>query len=140
MTKFIGRSKELKDLNYLLDKKSASLVIINGRRRIGKTRLAQKYGESFNKCYFFSGLAPSKTATNDEQKAEFTRLMRKQGIRSLGDDDWGSLFDDVAVSCSRGKILVVLDEISWMSHGDNTFLAKLKNSWDLEFKKNPNPK
>lgn len=54
--------------------------------------------------------------------------MKRQGIRSLGDDDWGNLFDDVAVACKRGKILVLLDEISWMAQNDDTFLAKLKNS------------
>lgn len=137
-TRFIGRREEIEGLKNLIRKKSASLVVIKGRRRIGKTRLAEEFAENFDTHYVFSGLAPSEVMTSRDQKNEFLRQMKRQGIRSLGDDDWGSLFDDVAVACKKGKILVLLDEISWMGHDDNTFLAKLKNSWDLGFKKNPN--
>lgn len=38
---FIGRRKELKKLNLLLKKTTASLVVVKGRRRIGKSRLIQ---------------------------------------------------------------------------------------------------
>lgn len=40
-SKFIGREAELKALYDLLGKKTASLVVIKGRRRIGKTRLIE---------------------------------------------------------------------------------------------------
>ena len=136
-TRFIGRNKEIQGLQHLMKKKSASLVIIKGRRRIGKTRLAEQFGEDFDTYYSFVGLAPSKRTTPQKQKQEFLRQMKRQGIRSLEDDDWGSLFDDVAEACKKGNILVLLDEISWMSLGDETLLPKLKNTWDLHFKKNP---
>lgn len=38
----------------------------------------------------------------------------------------------------KGKVLILFDEISWMGSKDPLFLGKLKNAWDLEFKKNPN--
>ncbi len=63
--------------------------------------------------------------------------MHKQGIRYPYSDDWGDLFWGVAQQCLTGRILVVFDEITWMGMDDNTFLGKLKNAWDLEFKKNP---
>lgn len=138
MTRFIGRKEEVEGLKNLMRKKSASLVILKGRRRIGKSRLAEEFAENFDTHYVFAGLAPSETMKSQDQKDEFLRQMKRQGIRSLGDDDWGSLFDDVAAACKKGKILVLLDEISWMGHEDDTFLAKLKNAWDLGFKKNPN--
>ncbi len=136
-TRFIGRKKEIEGLQHLTKKKNASLVIVKGRRRIGKTRLAEQFAEQFDTHYVFAGLAPSLVTTPQDQRAEFLRQMKRQGIRSLGDSDWGDLFDDVAEVCKKGKILVLLDEISWMGDGDTTFLAKLKNSWDLKFKKNP---
>ena len=36
---FIGRKEELKQLNMLFKKNTASLVVVKGRRRIGKSRL-----------------------------------------------------------------------------------------------------
>ena len=116
-TRFIGRRKEIEELKNLMRKKSASLVVIKGRRRIGKTRLAEEFGENFDTHYVFAGLAPSQAPTSQDQKVEFLRQMKRQGIRSFGDDDWGSLLDDVAAACEKGKILVLLDEISWMGHG-----------------------
>lgn len=48
MTKFIGREKELESLKGLILKKSASLVVIRGRRRIGKSRLAEEFATFFS--------------------------------------------------------------------------------------------
>lgn len=41
--KFIGRKKELESLELLLKKKSASRVVIRGRRRVGKGRLIKEF-------------------------------------------------------------------------------------------------
>lgn len=137
MIPFIGRHQELEGLKTLLDKKNASLVIIKGRRRIGKSRLAQEFGKHFSQAYFFSGLPPAKGVGARTQKDEFARQMREFGIPGLGGDDWGDLLSDLARYCQKGKILVVLDEISWMGMKDPSFLGKLKTVWDLHFKKNP---
>ncbi len=58
MTRFIGREKELESLKGLLQKKSSSLVVIRGRRRIGKSRLAEEYSASFSKAYIFDRYSP----------------------------------------------------------------------------------
>jgi AAA+ ATPase superfamily predicted ATPase len=49
MAQFIGRTFELKELRALWNKQSASLVVIKGRRRIGKSRLVEEFakGETF---------------------------------------------------------------------------------------------
>lgn len=52
-------------------------------------------------------------------------------------EDWGDLFTDLAIFCSKGKTLIILDEITWMGYLDPTFLPKLKTLWDTTFKKNP---
>ena len=45
MGSFIGRSSELGFLNDLFKKKNASLIVIRGRRRIGKSRLVEEFGK-----------------------------------------------------------------------------------------------
>jgi hypothetical protein len=42
----------------LLKKQTSSLVVIRGRRRIGKSRLAEEFSQSFPKSYFLTGIAP----------------------------------------------------------------------------------
>lgn len=134
---FVGRKKELETLETLKGKKNASLVVINGRRRIGKSRLAEEFGRSFARVFFFSGLPPTRGMTPKHQREEFVRKMVEYGIPRLSGEDWADFFRDLARHSFKGRYLVVLDEISWMGMGDPSFLGKLKTAWDTEFKKNP---
>lgn len=136
MTSFIGRIKELQGLKGLLQKNSASLVVIKGRRRIGKSRLAEEFGKFFDKVFIFSGLPPEKKVAAQTQKEEFKRRLRELKIPHFSGDDWGDLFQSLANHVQRGKILIVFDEISWMGMKSPAFLGKLKTAWDLHFKKN----
>ncbi|MCH9626466.1 MAG: hypothetical protein S4CHLAM2_00880 [Chlamydiales bacterium] len=138
MTKFIGRKKELELLKGLLRKKSSSLVVIRGRRRIGKSRLAEEYASSFSKAYILTGIPPEPGITAESQKSEFLRQLQEYRLPIYRSDDWGNLFYDLAQECKKGRVLVVLDEITWMGSLDPTFLPKLKTAWDRYFKQNPN--
>jgi len=135
--KFIGREHELARLNELLKKKSSSLVVIRGRRRIGKSRLAEEFSKDFPKVYSFTALPPDEQITSKMQCEEFARQMRFQKIPRLGGDDWSDLFHDLARACVKGRVLIILDEISWMGSKDPAFLGKVKIAWDQSFKKNP---
>lgn len=137
MTKFIGRREELEELKRLLKKRTSSLVVIRGRRRIGKSRLAEEFAKEFPKTYFFTGIPPEDYVTAAMQRDEFARQMRQQGFPNLKSDDWGDLFYALSQECKSGKLLVVLDEITWMGSKDPTFLGKIKTAWDMNFKQNP---
>ncbi|MBS0654501.1 MAG: AAA family ATPase [Verrucomicrobia bacterium] len=137
MTRFIGRKQELAGLKGLLKKKSSSLVVIRGRRRIGKSRLAEEFSKAFTKHYMLTGVPPEKGVTAKDQRDEFRRQMRRLKISVTESDDWGDLLTDLANHSAEGSVLVVLDEITWMGSLDPTFLPKLKTIWDTHFKKNP---
>lgn len=133
---FIGREAELKRLKDLLRKKVASLVVIKGRRRIGKSRLIEEFAKD-QKFLRFSGLPPTPGVTAQKQRDEFSRLLSQQtGLPEIKTKDWGKLFALLGEKIQSGRLIVLFDEISWMSQGDPTFLAKLKNAWDLQFNKN----
>ncbi len=133
---FFGRKRELLILQRLLTKRVASLVVIKGRRRIGKSRLAEEFGKSL-KTYTFVGLPPEENVTSQHQREEFARQMQEQlNIPGLKADDWGDLFWHLSRQTQEGRILIILDEINWMGDKDPTFLGKLKNAWDSGFKKN----
>lgn len=137
MDKFIGRHKQLSYLKQLLKKNTASLVVIKGRRRIGKSRLAEEFSRQFHKAFMFSGLPPGLKVTALQQRNEFIRQLRQQKIPSSGSSDWGDLFQELAEYSQSEQVLIVLDEITWMGNLDPTFLGKLKIAWDNYFKKNP---
>ncbi|MFA6037704.1 MAG: ATP-binding protein [Legionellales bacterium] len=134
---FIGRKRELKKLNLLLKKTTASLVVVKGRRRIGKSRLIEEFGKH-HKLYVLSGIAPTKKTTRQDQLNEFGwQLGNLIGQPAFKDNDWNDLFLRLASHTRQGPVIILLDEITWMGSKDRNFLGKLKNAWDLEFKKNP---
>lgn len=135
--RFIGRKKELEALKGLFHKEVASLVVIRGRRRIGKSRLAEEFAKSFSKSFIFSGIPPVDGVNAVTQRQEFLRQLQEYKLPIYRGDDWGDIFYELAQIASKGRILIVLDEITWMGSKDPTFLPKLKTAWDRHFKKNP---
>jgi hypothetical protein len=84
-----------------------------------------------------SGLPPEDGVTDQSQRTEFLRQLQEYHLPIYRSDDWGNLFYDLSKICQKGRILLVLDEISWMGSKDPTFLPKLKTAWDRYFKQNP---
>jgi len=127
---FIGRKAELEQLESLWKKKSASLVVLKGRRRIGKSRLVEQFaqGETFLR---FSGIAPQEHVSAQDQRNMFAKQLGVQDVV-----DWMDLFVLVAKQTQKGRVLILFDEISWMGSQDPTFLGKLKEAWDVHFSKN----
>lgn len=137
MSSFIGRRNELNALNQLKNNRLAKLLVLKGRRRIGKSRLLQEFGKGFGASYTFSGLPPESGISAEEQRNEFARQFERQiGIPLDRKGDWSDIFWSLAKVTDRGNILIIFDEISWMAAGSHDFLSKLKNAWDLYFSKN----
>lgn len=139
MQEFIGRDYELGQLLLLLDKATASLVVLRGRRRIGKSRLADEFARRAapQKYYYFTGIAPTSFTTAQSERNEFSSQLHKQGFPYVEAKDWNDLFWLLADKTQKGRTIIVFDEISWMAYKDHDFLGKLKNAWDLFFAKNP---
>lgn len=137
---FTGRKKEIQALNKLQVGRLANLVVIKGRRRIGKSRLIQEFAkQKKSKFLSFSGLSPEKNLNAQDERDEFLRQLGQElGLQGIRMDNWGDIFTLLAKQVQNEKVIILLDEISWMGSKDPSFLGKLKIVWDLEFSKNPN--
>lgn len=135
--KFIGRSKELKQLEDLQNLDRPCLVVIKGRRRIGKSRLAAEFAN--NKRFLsFSGLAPIDDVTAQDQRNTFAgQFAQNMGLPPLTFLDWSDAFSHLSRKLSSEPTVILFDEISWMGSKDPTFIPKLKNWWDLELQRFP---
>ena len=131
---FIGRKPELERLKALYQKKTPSLVVVKGRRRIGKSRLIGEFANSSSGQTFwsFAGLAPEDGTSAQKQRDNFARqlaLMLK--IPPMTFLDWSDAFEHLSLHIKNGDI-ILLDEISWMGSKDPSFIPKLKAWWDKQ--------
>lgn len=137
MKPFVGRESELKQLNDLLKLGHASVAVIKGRRRIGKSRLAEEFGKN-KKFLSFSGLAPVKKVKAQDQRDAFARqLATIFHIPPFTFKDWTDGFDHLTRLLTKEPTVILFDEISWMAAKDPTFVSKLKNWWDLVLQNYP---
>lgn len=139
--KFVGRTQELKILDNLARQKTASLIVIRGRRRIGKSRLVKEFAENrCTQCTFlsFSGLPPDNGITAQDQRNHFCQqLLAQLSLPKPDASDWYNLFLALKQALPSKRTVILFDEISWMASGDPTFLPKLKSIWDDHFSHTP---
>ncbi|MBS0236669.1 MAG: ATP-binding protein [Proteobacteria bacterium] len=129
---FIGREKELQYLQQHLARGRSSLVVIKGRRRIGKSRLVTEFAAKSKgaRLWNFSGLAPEIAVDAQSQRDHFSmQLVAHLQIPPPIFKDWTEAFYYLSKHVQKGDI-VLFDEISWMGSHDPTFIPKLKDWWD----------
>lgn len=137
MKPFIGRDKELERLDDLSKSGRACLVVIKGRRRIGKSRLVEEFGK--DKVFLpFSGLAPVKGVAAQDQRDNFAQeLAALFHLPPFTFKDWSDGFAHLTNHLTKKPTVILFDEISWMGSKDRTFVSKLKVWWDLVLQNHP---
>ena len=136
--RFVGRKKELEILERLRLKKSSSLAVVWGRRRIGKSTLVEEFLKG-KKAWSFSGIPPQTHKTSQEEIDYFVKQMaRNIGMPELKTADWAEVFWHLGNQAQKEKdIIIFFDEISWMGSKDPNFLGYLKTEWDKTLSKCP---
>ena len=138
---FIGREYEVKELIGLWDKRVSSLITCRGRRRVGKSTLIEEFAKvSADHFIEIEGLAPRAGMSDVLQRKNFCkRLDEITGERRPVAESWPIAFArlDEAIP-SRGRTVVLLDEISWIGGYDLDFPGYLKTAWDKRWKRHDN--
>lgn len=133
---FLGRKEELARLGRLKRLKKASLVVIKGRRRVGKSTLVQEFAKN-KKLISLSGLPPALGMTQQKQRDEFgDQLCVQLGLPRVTFETWSDAFRFLSTQLGTQEVIVLFDEISWMGGLDPSFLGSLKTWWDQEGCKN----
>jgi len=135
MSTFIGREQEKSEFRAILAKKTSSLVTCQGRRRIGKGRFIRECAKGADVFLEFSGLPPRPGLTRKEQLTVFAEQLAKQSkAPRLALESWSNAFQLLASQLpTKGTVVILLDEISWMGIGEPDFAGYVKNAWDELF-------
>lgn len=127
---FVGRKYELNLLTKLHSSKKSSIVVIKGRRRIGKSSLAKEFARD-KRFISFTGVAPVKGVSSQDQLDEFARQFYSFfKLPPITFKDWSDAFLNLTAQLDDKPTVILLDEISWMGSLDPLFVPKIKIWWD----------
>jgi len=125
---FIGRRDELNFLKTRYEKNNGQLVVIYGRRRIGKTELLREFCKDMPHVFY-----ACKECTDNEQLNSFSVRMLKNAQMSKyikNFNDWEQAFKFVTELPQQGKKLLVIDEFPYMVHANSSIPSVIQNLWD----------
>lgn len=137
MDKFLGREEELKILEGAYKSSESQIVVVYGRRRVGKSALINKFLES-KTAISVEGL---ENKNSKSQIKEFTKAIYKYNsdplLKKTSQLNWGDLFDYLSenVLNKSGKKIIFLDEFQWLACNRSTLVALLKSYWDRNWSK-----
>lgn len=133
MKSFIDRYEELHFLEKEYQRESASLVIVYGRRRIGKTALITEFMKNRPAVYFLA------TEENEIQnRITFKNIVAEQTqnefLRNVSVDRWDIIFKAWLDFPTDGKKLMVIDEFQYLGQANNAFPSVFQRIWDTMLK------
>ena len=136
MEKFIDREKELEFLNKEYESKRSSLVILYGRRRIGKTSLIKEFSKNKDIIYFLATEEAEKQNLNIFKNLVADNL-KNDLVREANIDNWETIFELITKELGKNKKIIVLDEFQYLSKSNTAFPSVFQRIWD-EVLKNKN--
>ena len=135
---FVGRFEELDLLESKLNSKSSELVVLYGRRRVGKSSLIENLLNKRQNTFLFEGIEGANTK---QQISKFVNSLQEQFKDPLLDDinfkSWDIVFSYLSqhVFNNKDRKIVFFDEFQWMAAQRKHLVGLIKYYWDNHWKK-----
>lgn len=132
-TAFVGRTAELSLLQRLWASPAAALLILYGRRRVGKTRLLTHWMQQTASRALYWVAEPSSAA--DQLRSFSQAVYNFAHPQHLAPDDftyanWPQVWQQIADLAARERLALFIDEFTYLLETDPSVAGKLQNSWD----------
>ena len=129
MKNFVDREQEMETLLNEYERSGSSLVVLYGRRRVGKTTLISEFIKDKNALFF---LASEESATQNcaafkEKAADFidNDLLRNADVKS-----WDTIFKTIMDAHHDSKPVIVLDEFQYLGKSNSAFPSIFQRIWE----------
>lgn len=127
----LGRKKEMEQLENLYQSSQFELLIMYGRRRIGKTTILQEFSSRHRTVFF-----PAQEKNDALNLQDFSRLVQeyfdKQFIAAFS--DWEKVFDYVGRKTDGDRTVLIIDEFPFLAAANPSIKSILQHKIDHEWK------
>ena len=134
MSLFIDRTPELSTLKSEYDKKGAGLIVIYGRRRVGKTTLIREFLKNKPHIYFLAD-KQIETELIGRLRNSISEYLKDPNLAEIDFKTWDSLFDYwIRHADFSNKVVFVIDEFQYLASVNNAFPTIFQRVWDEKLK------
>lgn len=128
---FVDRHAELHFLDTMLQREHpgpAQLILLYGRRRIGKTFLLRHWVEGAGvPCTYWA-------AQKESALLQRSRLYaRIAGVQQARFDSWADCWEAIANFYAGRRHILIIDEFSYAAEAEAGMLSSLQHAWDQLF-------
>ena len=129
---FIDRKEALGLFEEEWKKKKGRLIILYGRRRIGKSRLLREFMKDKKGVYYIAEDISYKIQINQLQE-KLATFLQDDVLKKLQIQEWDTLFAYIAKNIPQERIFLILDEFSYLIKNNDSILSAVQKYWDTDF-------
>lgn len=132
---FVDRESELAFLNSILNRSQpgpAQLILLYGRRRVGKTVLARHWADSTGLATTYWAAEPEPAAL--QRRKLYARMLDVTMTQAPLFESWADLWTAFEKMLGDQRQVLILDEIPYAAEADPAFLSSIQHAWDQQLK------
>ena len=133
MQKFVNRAKELEALEKQYAADRSALVIVYGRRRVGKTALITEFLKRHSNSLYFLATEESEMQNLNYFKVQVAEFTGNELLKSAV-VDWLTVFKTLIDYKTETKKVIVLDEFQYIGQSNAAFPSIMQKVWDTVLK------
>ncbi|MGA2386252.1 MAG: ATP-binding protein [Candidatus Bathyarchaeia archaeon] len=130
---FADRQQETKFLEQHYTTQTPELIIIYGRRRVGKTELTLQFSKNKPHIYFLGDHRPETELIN-ELKQKMSLYLGNESFAKLAVKDWIELFEEFTKWNKTFPALIIIDEFPALIEANRAVPSIFQKIWDQNLK------
>ncbi len=135
MNNFVNRVKELKSLRDACGRHGASLYILYGRRRLGKTTLLREFSSGLPSAVYHMADRSTEQEAIRMMAESMSRGLNEPTLMSGNYRDWYALFSAYDRFRPRRKSVLIIDEYQYLCEMQPAFSSIMQKWWDEHWQK-----
>lgn len=129
MKHFVDREQEMETLQNEYEREGSSLVVLYGRRRVGKTTLISEFIKD-KKALFFLASEESEAQNRTAFKEKTAEFINNEILRNAEVKSWDVLFKAIIQTSFDSKPIIVIDEFQYLGKANPAFPSIFQRIWE----------